>query len=152
MDNTKSAVTLNWWPSLQDYNEAVQNPFACLQDPELQLGLPYTDALGLPRPVTGSFASVYRMSCAQKEYALRLFLRNLKDQADRYKLLSDFLQQNNLPYTAVFEFLSNGIKIRGEWMPALKMEWLQGVPLDDYIIENLANEQVLAQLTQIFAE
>jgi hypothetical protein len=145
-------ITIEWWPSLQDYNEAIQNPRACLNDVELKNSLPYTNAVGLPRTVTGSFASVYRMHCADKDYALRLFLRNIKDQAERYALISDFVQNDSLPYTVTFHFLHNGIKSRGEWLPALKMEWVEGKSFDDYIVENLKDSQKLGDLASSFVK
>ncbi|MFX6258799.1 hypothetical protein ABTF80_22340, partial [Acinetobacter baumannii] len=73
LDKLNTEVKLSWWPSPQDYNEAIQAPQAYLRDTELRNGEAYTDALGLPRPVSGSFASVYRMHCTEKDYALRLF-------------------------------------------------------------------------------
>jgi len=147
---TKTDLKLSWWPTPQDYNEAVQIPQGNLNDPELKSGLVYTDAIGLPRPITGSFASVYRMHCTDKDYALRLFLRNIRDQEERYALISDFVQHDDLPYTVTFDFLKTGIKIMGEWLPALKMEWVEGEPFDDYIIENLAFPGKLGRLLTEF--
>jgi hypothetical protein len=143
-------LSIEWWPSLQDYNEAIQNPLACLNDSELKKSLPYTTAIGLPRAVTGSFASVYRMHCADKDYALRLFLKNIKDQAERYARISAFVQNDDLPYTVTFDFLTNGIKSRGEWLPALKMEWVDGKSFDDYILENLKDSNKLGALASNF--
>lgn len=145
-----SNLKLTWWPTPQDYNEAIQIPRANLSDPELKTGLVYSDALGLPRPVTGSFASVYRMHCAEKDYALRLFLRNVADQEARYKLISDFVQSDDLPYTVTFHFLTHGIKMMGNWLPCLKMEWVEGTQLDDYVVENLANPQKIGELANKF--
>ena len=147
---TKTELRLSWWPSLQDYNEAVQITATCLHDPELKQGLVYSDAMGLPRPITGSFASVYRMQCSEKDFALRLFLRNIPDQQRRYALISDFVQHDDLPYTVTFDYLENGIKLRGDWLPALKMEWVDGISLDDYIVEHLADAEKLEQLLSKF--
>lgn len=127
-------------------------PLASLGDSELKAGLPYTNALELPRSITGSFASVYRMHCKNKDFALRLFLSNIRDQHERYALISDFVQHDDLPYTVTFDFLTQGIKIHGEWLPALKMDWLEGEQLDDYIVENLANPNKLGQLLEKFVK
>jgi hypothetical protein len=146
----KTALQLKWWPSLQDYNEAIQTPLVCLEDPALRKGLPYTTALGLPRPITGAFASVYRMHCDEGDYALRLFLKNLEDQSERYASISHFVQHDSLPYTVTFDFLDQGIKIRGDWFPALKMEWVEGTPFEEYVIENLQNPEALGELSENF--
>ncbi|MBS1954356.1 MAG: hypothetical protein JST89_09220 [Cyanobacteria bacterium SZAS-4] len=152
MYRTQTETKLVWWPTPQDYNEAIQVPLACLGDPELKAGLPYTNALELPRSITGSFASVYRMHCKNKDFALRLFLNNIRDQHERYALISDFVQHDDLPYTVTFDFLDQGIKIHGEWLPALKMDWLEGEQLDDYIVDNLANPNKLGHLLEKFVK
>ena len=146
MYDFKPALHLNWWPSLQDYNEAIQTPLISLQDEELRKGLPYTTALGLPRPISGVFASVYRMHCDDRDYALRLFLKNIEDQAKRYDLISDFVQHDNLSYTVTFDFLAKGIQCRSDWYPALKMEWVEGTPFEEYVVEHLNNPGVLRDL------
>lgn len=150
MYRTKTETKLIWWPTPQDYNEAVQTPRVSLQEPELREGLPYTNALGLPRSVTGSFASVYRMHCKNRDFALRLFLSNIHDQQERYALISNYVQNDDLPYTVTFDFLKQGIKIRGEWLPALKMDWLEGEQLDDYIVRNLSSPDQLGKLLDKF--
>jgi len=108
----------------------VQNPRLNVQDSELQSGLVYADALGLPRPVSGAFASVYRLKCGKRDLALRCFLRNISDQEQRYALISSYVQQDDLPYTVSFDFLPQGIQVVGKWFPALKMEWVEGESLD----------------------
>ena len=152
MHDLKTELKLKWWPSLQDYNEAIQIPQASLQDLELKKGLPYATALGLPRPITGAFASVYRMHCADGDYALRLFLRNIQDQAERYALISHFVQHDSLPYTVTFDFLIQGIRTRGDWFPALKMEWVEGTPFEEYVVENLKDPVVLGELNKSFVQ
>lgn len=134
------------WPTPQDYNEAIQNPQLSFSDPELQGGKPELTPLGLPRPITGGFASVYRMHCGQRDWAVRCFLREFADQQQRYEAISKHLITVKLPYTIGFHFLSRGIKIRGQWYPILKMEWVQGELLNEYIKRNLGNSSTLLNL------
>lgn len=135
-----------FWPTPQDYREAIQNPHICFQDPELQSGLPELDRLGLPRPISGSFASVYRIKCGQTEWAIRCFTNNVKDQKDRYDAISSHLNSVNLPYMVPFEYLSEGIKINGTWFPIVKMQWVEGESLLHYIQRNLIHTDILRSL------
>jgi serine/threonine protein kinase len=141
---------LSWWPSPQDYNEAVQHPGQNLDDAEMKEGLVYLDSLGIPRPVTGSFASVYRLKCRRRDLALRCFLRNIADQRQRYDMISQFVQHDDLPCTVTFEFLERGIRSGSNWFPVLKMEWVEGEPLDRYILQNLGRPEKLGQLAANF--
>src|SRR2546426_778562 len=134
------------WPTPQDYNEAIQNPRLSFDDPTLKAGAPELTSLGLPRPITGGFASVYRIHCGQQDWAVRCFLRDFPDQQRRYAAISNHLSAVKLPYTVGFEFLPHGIKIRGQWYPILKMEWVEGELLNDYIKKYLRSSSTLLTL------
>lgn len=134
------------WPTPQDYNEAIQNPRLAFADSELQTGRPDLTPLGLPRPISGGFASVYRLQCVKNSWAVRCFLRDFDDQQRRYSAISDQLAQASLPYTVGFTFLRQGIRIRGQWYPILKMEWVQGEPLHLFIEKHIGNPNALLSL------
>ncbi len=140
------------WPTPQDYNEAVQNPKVCFGDAELRDGTPELTPLGLPKPISGAFASVYQLNCGSRRWAVRCFLREVSDHQARYQAISAHLQAANLPSTVGFEFLSRGIRIRGEWYPILKMEWIDGEPLNAYIERHLNNPAAIQALARRWIE
>lgn len=136
------------WPTPQDYNEAIQNPRASFADPELRGGTAELTALGLPRPITGNFASVYRMRCGNRDWAVRCFFREFADLAERYSAISRHLSVARLPYTVGFDFLEHGIKVRGTWYPILKMEWIEGDLLNTFVARHLDNPGQLRGLAR----
>ncbi|HID99184.1 MAG TPA: DUF1566 domain-containing protein [Thiotrichaceae bacterium] len=142
------------WPTAQDYSEAVQNPRLNFQDASLKTGQVELTPLGLPRPRSGNFATVYRMHCGQHNWAVRCFLRNVTDQQERYAAISEYfarlkrLGRIQLPYMVDFEFLEKGIKVNGQWYPILKMEWVEGELLDKFIEKQLPNSTTLRQLAE----
>ncbi len=140
-------MRLLFWPTPQDYREAIQNPRICFKDPDLQAGLPELDKLGLPRPISGSFASVYKLNCGEREWAVRCFTNNVKDQKIRYDAISLHLRSNPLPYLVPFEYLSEGININGQWFPIVKMQWVEGESLLDYMERNLHRADLLQELS-----
>lgn len=140
------------WPTPQDYNEAVQNPKLAFADPELHVGRPELTPLGLPRPITGGFASVYKLQCPQRTWAVRCFLRQFHDQEQRYAAISQHLTRLRLPYTVGFAFLRDGIRVRGQSYPILKMEWVQGEPLSAFIEKHLGNRSTLLSLATRWVE
>jgi tRNA A-37 threonylcarbamoyl transferase component Bud32 len=140
------------WPTPQDYNEAIQNPASCFMDPRLKQCLPDATVLGLPRAITGAFATVYRLSSFEKHWAVRCFLQNSPDLPKRYSELSKFVCSDDLPYTVDVHFQPQGIKIKGEWYPILLMEWVDGLTLDQYIYENLENPAKLDALANQFSK
>lgn len=152
VQETTLRVKLSGWPSPQDYNESVQNPHFSLCDDELQSANVLLDARGLPRPVTGAFASVYRFQCKQRDVALRCFLTGISDQELRYALIADFVKKSALPCVASFEFLKQGISVGGSWYPALKMDWVEGATLDRFLYENLGDGERIATLAANFRQ
>lgn len=126
-----------YWPTPQDYNEAIQTPFLSIEDPEMTEGEPELNPLGLPKAVTGAFASVYKMRCKDRNVAIRCFLHNIPDQRERYKELSKFLLTNPLDYLVGFEYLERGIKVQDSWFPVLKMEWIDGEPMEQFLAARL---------------
>lgn len=149
-NNQTTLTKLTSWPSPQDYNEAIQSPLVNLNDSELSDGLVYVNHMGLPKPLSGAFASVYRLKCKNRDVALRCFLNRLGDRELRYRCISSFLLTHQTQYTVSFDFLEQGIKINNDWVPALKMDWIQGLNLDSYIRRNLNNPGELKQLARSF--
>lgn len=145
-------MTRTNWATLSDFQEAIQNPRLCFDDPELRRAIPITDALGLPRPITGNFASVYQMRVDNKSYAVRCFLRPQPDRVQRYAAISDYLRANPLPYTVEFHLIENGIRVKGTWYPILKMAWLEGDTLITFIEKNLQNPHRLEALAHEFKQ
>lgn len=140
------------WPTPQEYNEAIQAPAANFSDPELKFAKPELNALGIPRSMTGAFASVYRMHCEDRDLAVRCFLHNIKDLHERYEELSKFIMDDDLSYTVTFEYLPEGIKVQDAWFPILKMEWVDGDALDQYLLRNIANRSSMGILFHSFIE
>ena len=134
------------WPTPQDYNEAVQSPKIVFADGELKKAVPETTKLGLPKAITGNFACVYRFARGKKEWAVRCFHRRYAGRRDRYAQISRALADLRLPYTVPFEYLHQGIRIRGQWYPILKMEWVRGPLLTSYIEKNLTNLKAMKAL------
>lgn len=135
------------WPSPQEYNEALQCPAIAFVDAELMNCTIETTELGLPRPNTGMFASVYQVH-ANKSWAVRCFLHNITDQPWRYAKLHETIQASGLPYFVDFEYQRQGIRCNNSLFPILKMEWCEGDPLDRWIEKNLLKPRLLHRLAE----
>jgi hypothetical protein len=117
----------------QDYNEAIQSPQHCFEDSDLRTGRVELNRLGLPKAASGAFASVYKVTTATGDWAVRCFLTARRDQGDRYKLISEYVLFDDLDCTVDFHFVEKGIKVGGQWYPIVKMPWIEGPTLDVYV-------------------
>lgn len=121
------------WPNPHEYNEAIQNPSICFSDSELKNGHPELSPLGLPIPISGNFASVYKVNCEKKSYAIRCFLHEGEQQVERYEAISKYFLQQGFKFAVPFEFIREGIKIGAHWYPILKMDWVDGLTVDRFV-------------------
>lgn len=134
------------WPNPNEYVEALQNPQQAFSDPDLRAGQVTTTKLGLPRPISGNFATVFEVKRGEARWAVRCFLREVTNQQQRYAAIAAHLKLHALPCMVNFEYLPEGIRIRGKWYPILKMDWTSGTRLDTYIEDHLAAPHDLEQL------
>lgn len=141
-----------WWPSPSDYQDAMQNPQTAFTETALRDGVVVSDTLGLPKPISGSFATVYQVDYRGRRHAVRCFLRHVPDIAQRYAAISAYLKQAALPYTVEFSFLPQGIRLRGQWFPIVKMAWLEGERLDVFVAQHLNEPSALLEITRQFLE
>lgn len=139
------------WPLSQDYNEAIQDPRSALADPDLREGQPVTGPLGVPMPRSGNFADVYEFLGANgNRYAIKCFTREVPGLRDRYSEISKCLAQLKLPFMVDFQYQDRGICIRDQWYPVLKMQWVEGFLLNEFVRNNLDKPNLLEGLCQIW--
>jgi hypothetical protein len=140
------------WPDLTEYHEAVQHPQRAFADPGLKAVSLELDQFGMPKPATGGNAVVYKARepggflSFKKTWAIRCFLRPISDHAERYEAISKHLRKVHLPYDVNFQFLKQGIQIRSNWFPIVKMQWADGDLLHTHIEKQLRSPASLAAL------
>jgi hypothetical protein len=139
------------WPMSQDYNEAVQSPATHFADPDLRQGRAAANALGLPMPCSGNFADVYHLSCPGGEWAVKCFTRQVPGLRERYAAISEHLQRAGPAFMVDFEYLPDGIRVGGQWYPVVKMRWVEGRLLNEFVRDNLDKRAALEVLGQIWA-
>lgn len=120
-------------PRGDEYNIAVQNPQIAFVDIDLKNSSVEITPLGLPKPYSGGFTITYKLSKPPKKWAVRCFHRDIQDLQQRYYAIENFLSKNQSRYFVEAKYLSNGIKINGKDYPIIKMDWLDGEPLNIYL-------------------
>ncbi len=139
------------WPNATDYNAAVQNPQLCFRDEDLRQGQAVGDLFGLPRPHSGSFADVYQIQGADgQSWAVKCFTRPVTGLQMRYQAISEHLQQAQRAFMVEFHFQEEGICIRGQWHPLVKMRWVEGFRLNEFVREHLNKPVILDRLAQLW--
>ncbi len=120
-------------PEASAYRAAVLNPGLCFADPELRSGQVAKNRLGLALVWAGQSAIVFRLQTPRGLRAVRCFTAQISDQQERYAALNQHLRDQYVPTLVDFAYQQQGIQVNGVWYPMVRMEWVEGLPLDQQI-------------------
>jgi len=131
------------FPNDLAYYEAVQNPRYCFSDPDLVAGQVVTNARGLPLACSGNFAVVFRVKTSRGDWAVKCFTRPISNLQLRYQAVSEHLRAHHSHFFVPFDYQQQGIRIQGNWYPIIKLQWINGMTLRDFIEHSLFKELYL---------
>lgn len=146
------------FPTGREYQEALQNTAVCFLDRDLRGARPQVNKLGLPRPISGQFASVFSLtSAAGRRYALKCFTSHVRDQQDRYEAISNKLSgidpgSLSQPWRIGFDYVPEGILVNGSRYPVLKMDWVEAVTLSNWLDHHYTDSVAVRELAERFAQ
>jgi len=141
------------YPQITEYHEAVQHPQLAFIDPELKQGTVAENNLGLPLVMSGGFALTYAITTARRKCAVRCFHREIPAIQQKYDAIAKKLRALPNDYFVDFDFQQDGIKIRQNTFPIVRMDWVEGdtlgVWLDRHIDDPRGLEKARADFTGI---
>jgi serine/threonine protein kinase len=139
-------------PNTQDIITAVKNLDVFLKIPELKGAKPRINSNGSPFVFTGGFNMVFQLVHNSKKWAFRVWHVPMGENKDRYLAISKNLTNSKLPYFANFIYDEKGLLVNGELTDTIRMEWLDGVLIKDYIEKHLNDKTKLERLANNFLE
>ena len=138
--------------SKQDIITAIKNSETFLRVPELQGAKPRLNKNGSPFAFVGGFNMVFQLEHQSKKWAFRVWHVPMGEHTKRYRKISEYLSEKKLPYFADFIYDEKGILVNGSLLDTIRMEWLEGKLIKEYIEENLGNKSKLTKLAGEFLE
>lgn len=140
------------YPSLDQYQSAVQNPNVAFRDPSLQRGEVGMDPLGIPEPYGGGFAYTYSFKSNGNEFAVRCFKGENQKRQQRYNAISTWMRATPRPYWVSFDYQPAGISVSGHTYPIVKMDWAKGLSLGAYVYKHHADAPKMRALRDQFVK
>lgn len=134
-----------------EIRNAVKIP-SLIKDPYLKEFQLETRTNGSPIEWGGGFSMVYLFSKGSEKQVLKIWDKVIKNNRTRYEIISTYLQKCNLPYFVEFDYMENGIFIDSVYYDTLRMEWVDGLNLVEYISANLDNKDLLMKLSRDFVK
>lgn len=138
--------------SKQDILTSIKNLDLFLRVPALKGAKARINKNGNPFVFVGGFNMVFQLTHKSKKWAFRVWHVPMGENAERYRKISNYLFEKKLPYFAEFIYDEKGILVNGELLDTIRMEWLEGKLLKEYIEENLSNKSKLTKLASDFLE
>lgn len=138
--------------SKQDIITAIKNSETFLRVPELQGARPRLNKNSSPFVFVGGFNMVFQLEHQNKNWAFRVWHVPMGEHTNRYRKISKYLSEKRLPYFADFIYDEKGILVNGNLLDTIRMEWLEGKLLKEYLKENLGNKNKLTKLANDFLE
>lgn len=133
-------MTLSY-PLPDEYARAVQAPGLCFEHADLRAALFLAPpGSSVPRPAAGANAVVFRARVGDRDEAIR-FLTREGPARERYDALEAARSFNGL--TGSFpttRWIDPGIRIQDRWWPLIRMDWVEGTPLDLHVEELVEND------------
>jgi hypothetical protein len=137
-------------PRGDEYIAAVQNPRTAFNDADLRDCTPESDQFGIPKPYSGGFTATFHLAHQSREWAVRCFTRAISDLQERYAAIDHFLSRSRERFFVGTFYLSQGIRIAGQWYPIIKMQWVKGDTLNAFIEKNIGNAGRIKKLVPEF--
>ena len=144
-------------PSIDEYINTVQlGPSKVFTDLILTKCQIQKNALGLPRSRSGNFAIIFKLHISNLEYAVRCFLKMSNDSEMRYSLIKKKIvsvsQANHSSIFSKFDYQKQGILINQNYYPIMKMEWIRGPTLGEFINREYHNKEIMLAVKESLRE
>jgi hypothetical protein len=95
---------------------------------------------------SGANAAVFKGQKSGKAYAIRCFLELNSEKLKRYKCISKYLKQINSDWKIDMELLEHEMHFKNQLLPILKMEWVDGILLNQFVTQQLNDNNVLSAI------
>jgi hypothetical protein len=133
------------YPDISDYTDSVQNAASQVIDPVLCNAKPRLRG-GRPEMMSGGVAVVYPFQDGGKIYAVKCWLRDIGDLRDHYIIVQSFLDKCQSKYFVDFAYIEKGIIAGIEIWPFLRMTWVGGKSLLEFVSANVSDSPALVRL------
>ena len=144
------------WPTIEEYFWSIVKPSKSFSDEKLKKSVPVptegktstiieADATTQERltvtktVIRGNSHVIFHMigENFSKHYAIKLFLNDLPDRHTRYIQIHRHNKKASGKYFVPFVYQQKGILVGSHWFPVLKMLWIQGETIDEYVSRHL---------------
>lgn len=139
-------------PEASHYDRALLDLQNNFEDLELKTAKIFVGQNNLPLSRSGDWARVYPMQCESRRVALRCFVRELDHANKRYVAIAVSFNSSVSPFAVDFSYLAKGILINDQWVPVVKMDWVDGQLLHEFVAGSISKPERFRILADKYLE
>lgn len=136
------------FPTIAEYNQTIQakggNAFKTLSN------LTFIPSRTVPVKIysygSGSYAVVFKAKDYYNEFAIRCFISAEKENIDRYRSIDSYLKNLTASWITKIALLEDEINVGYQHYPVIKMDWIEGQLLNNFITQIIDNNSALTEL------
>lgn len=137
------------YPTVSEYDRIIRtkggNAFTTLTD--LQFVPSRTSPAKIYTYGSGTFAVVFKAKENENtKVAIRCFIGGRHDYVNRHKHISEYLKDIRSTWVTKTILLEDEISVNDNLYPVIKMDWVEGQLINDYISANIKNNAILSSL------
>ena len=139
---------MNNFPTIGEYNQAIKKNGGRIFRTLFPIDIVASRTLPIKVFLYGSgaYAAVFKGKKENSFFALRCFLSAENDIISRYAAICTYLKNVNSHWKTSCEFLNNEVEVNNSLYPVLKMDWVEGTLINNFVSNNLANDKCLSDL------
>ncbi len=139
------------WPNQYEYARAFQNASFALnsslkgskiiRNPNVKMPGNYVYS-------SGNYGLIFKLDIEGKYYALKCFTKG-SNLHKKYYEISNYISRKKVSCLTSFEYIDNAVRTMKEpekYYPALRMEWIAGDTLYEYVQQNLEDQRALRDI------
>ena len=100
----------------------------------------------------GGYGQIFQLKQGDNLWAVKVWHTEIENNSHRYKLIKNYLQQKSMPWFLDYEYSEKGLWLpkKNEYIDTLRMKWVDGLNISEYISLNLNNKEALKKLSSDF--
>jgi hypothetical protein len=127
-------VSQSTWPDRALFAQFVQAPSRHFRDEELATSVFARTRLGMPQAWSGGRAVVFKaVTQSGRTLAVRFLLAEDQGHRQRYDALGAHMAQSRVPCLVPTQWVDGGVVFDSRPLPLIKMDWVEGAPLDEHV-------------------
>lgn len=137
-------------PTIPEIKISIENKGLFVKDEMIKKGSFQRSANGSLIMYTGGFSAVFPVVFNNEKWAFRCWHANIGDTADRFRKIAECVKAAKTKYLCDLTYVDNGILVNGKLYPTMRMRWIEGQTIKDFLCSNAYHKLKLQRLAANF--